>query len=126
MHRRLFRIGSTAAVAAAVATALGSGVAFASPLDDDGGNGNGGQSGSSADSGYSGYSPGSSYSGYQSQSEYPSDSGLPGGSTNRSNPTDGVLNGLSSPAAPANAGSGVTPNGFSPGQTLPGGSLGGL
>jgi hypothetical protein len=28
--------------------------------------------------------------------------------------------------SPENAGSGVTPNGFSPGQTLPGGSLGGL
>lgn len=121
MHRRLFRTGSAALLLAAALSVLGSGVASASPLDTDGPDA--GQSDStSGDSSYSADSAGSS-----AQSAYPapSDSGTPSvpGSGTPANPANGVLNGL---AAPGNAGSEVTPDGFSPGQTLPGGSLGGL
>jgi hypothetical protein len=125
---RLFRIGSAAALTAAALAVFGSGVASAAPSDDDGTNS--GQPGSSADSSYSSSQPDPTYQVAQTDSSYQappaasSDPGIPGGTTTTpANPTTGVLNGL---ASPGNAGSGVTPNGFSPGQSLSGGSLGGL
>jgi hypothetical protein len=104
MSQRRIRSGAVASSAAAVAAvaatlALGAGVASASAFDDQGQGADQGQSDTSADSGY----------------QAPS--------TTSSSPADGVISHLGSPE---NAGSGVTPNGFSPGQTLPGGSLGGL
>jgi hypothetical protein len=118
MHQLNFRSGATAVAVATALTAIGGGIASASAFDDQGAGL--GQSDNSADSGYQ--QPGDD-SGSSGDSGY---AGNPygGGSTPGSaNPANGVVNGL---ASPQNAGSSVTPNGLSPGETLPGGSLGGL
>ena len=126
MDLRNIRIGMVMTMVAAL-TGIGAGVASATAFDDSGADQ--GQSGGSGNPSYQVPSGDPAFAadpqrngGYHAYNSGGNSAG--GGSLNSpTNSTDGVVGGL---ASPENAGSNVTPNGFSPGQTLPGGSLGGL